>query len=117
MLKSVSAIALGSALLLAPALARADQSTEPPSPYTVKEPGNGPTIHRQWRHHTANNGAARQEKRAAAETPIANGPGFDAGYSAPGQFQYSTTGANGGVFSGPSSSPYANMIPGPAPAQ
>ena len=117
MLKSISAIALGSALLLAPVLALDDQSTEPPSPNTVKEPGNGPTIHRQWRHHAANNGEGWQERRAAAETPIANGPGFDAGYSSPGQFQYSTTGASGGVFSGPSWSPYANMIPGPASAQ
>jgi hypothetical protein len=39
-----------SALLTAPSLALADMSTTPPSPYAVKEPGNGPDI-RRMRHH------------------------------------------------------------------
>jgi hypothetical protein len=68
MFKCLTAIALGSALLLAPALAQADESTTPPTPNSVKTPGNGPTV-------------------------------------------------SGGVWSGPSYSPYANMMPGPAAAQ
>ena len=52
MLKILKAIGLGSALLLAPAVALADESTNPPTPTTMKPPGNGPTknLHYHDRH-------------------------------------------------------------------
>ena len=43
MLKHIAALALGSSLLIAPAIAQADESTTPPSPYTDSTPGNGPS--------------------------------------------------------------------------
>ncbi len=61
MRKIMTAIGLGSALMLAPALAIADESTTPPTPNTEKTPGNGPTTtpmgsmhsrhHRHHHHH------------------------------------------------------------------
>src|SRR5579859_3203019 len=44
-------IGLGSALVLAPALALADESTTPPTPNSVKTPGNGPTVHHKHHMH------------------------------------------------------------------
>jgi hypothetical protein len=107
MLKSISAIVLGSALLLAPALAQADQSTEPASPYTVKTPGNGPTAHPQYWRDDAANGMV--ERRSAAEDPAFGGPAGPM-FGGPG-YRYDAD----GVWSGPSYSPYANMYRGPAP--
>ena len=69
MLKTLSAIALGSALLLAPAVALADMSTTQPSPYVAKAPGNGPDVRElnQWRGDRYYGGA--WEGRSAAESP------------------------------------------------
>jgi hypothetical protein len=44
MLKVIAALAIGSAMVLAPALSFADESTTPPKADTVKSPGNGPDI-------------------------------------------------------------------------
>ena len=93
-------ILLGSALALTPALALADQSTDQPSPYTEKTPGNGPTIHRyqHWRADRDMSGGMI-EQRTAAEEPVAGEPGF----FGPGPYH--------GYGYG---SPYANMLPPPA---
>jgi hypothetical protein len=51
MLKIVAAIAVGSALVLAPVFAFADESTTPPKADTVKTPGNGPDVMPMHHHH------------------------------------------------------------------
>jgi hypothetical protein len=51
MLKIIAAIGLGSALMLTPVLAYADESTTPPTPDTVKTPGNGPDMKPMHHHH------------------------------------------------------------------
>ena len=91
-------IALGSILALAPVLALADESTTPPSPYTEKAPGNGPNLHRY--HHWRGDRYGMIERRSSAVTPEA--PVYSQPYQA------------GGVWSGPSGSPYGNMYPRPA---
>jgi hypothetical protein len=42
-LKYIAVLALGSSLLIVPAIAQADESTTQPSPYTNSTPGNGPS--------------------------------------------------------------------------
>lgn len=44
MLKMLAALSLTSALVFAPVVAFADESTTPPSPDSVKTPGNGPDM-------------------------------------------------------------------------
>jgi hypothetical protein len=61
MLRIIAAIGVSSALMFAPMVAFADESTNPPTPTTVKPPGNGPTKHLHyhdrhwhwphWHHH------------------------------------------------------------------
>jgi len=105
MSKTLVAIALACAL--APALAFADESTAPPNPQRAQTPGNGPTIvhgHHRYRH--MSRGEDAKAERAAAEAGRA---GYDAGATGAGDMSRPT-------WSGPSYSPYANLIPGPAPA-
>jgi hypothetical protein len=103
MLKTISAIALGSALLLGPALAFADESTSPPTPDSVKTPGNGPTIHRHhWRVDRDGN-RVMIEERAAAEEPAVGEPAF---FGPPRPYR----GHDVGVWTGLPNSPYATMF-------
>lgn len=108
MFKTLMAISVGCGLALAPALSFADESTMPPNPERAQTPGNGPSVAYGHRHHYRHmSRMSGKEERAAAEAEHA---GYDA----------SPTGANDmsrPTWSGPSYSPYANMIPGPAPAQ
>jgi hypothetical protein len=98
-------ILLGSALALTPVLALADQSTDQPSPYAEKTPGNGPTVHRQhWRADRDLNGGMI-EQRTAAEEPVVG----ERGFFGPGP--YHGYGYGGGVWTGLPNSPYANMLP------
>ena len=100
-------ILLGSALALTPMLALADQSTDQPSPYTQKTPGNGPTVHRHhWRADRDLSGGMI-EQRTAAEEPFVGEPGF----LGPGPYRGYQ---GGGVWTGLPNSPYANMLPPPA---
>jgi hypothetical protein len=51
MLKIIAAIGVSSALMFAPCVALADESTTPPKPTTVKTPGNGPDMKPMHHHH------------------------------------------------------------------
>ena len=101
-------ILLGSALALTPMLALADQSTDQSTPYTEKTPGNGPTIHRHhhWRADRYMNGGI-VEQRTAAEEPVV----AESGFVGPGPYRGY---GYGGVWTGNSNSPYANMYLPPA---
>jgi hypothetical protein len=97
-------ILLGSALALTPVLAFADQSTDQPSPYGVKTPGNGPTVYRHhWRADRDLNGGMI-EQRSAAEGPMVGEPGFF--FGAPATYR----GYDAGVWTGLPNSPYATMF-------
>jgi hypothetical protein len=72
MLKIIAAIGLGSALLLAPAIAFADESTTPPKPTTVKTPGNGPDVkpmHHHHHHHMMKKTMMKKPAMAPADAP------------------------------------------------
>jgi hypothetical protein len=51
MLKIIAALGVGSALVLTPVFAFADESTTPPKADTVKTPGNGPDVATPMHHH------------------------------------------------------------------
>jgi hypothetical protein len=65
MLKIMAAVGLTSALLLAPALAFADESSTPPSPDAVKTPGNGPDVMPKHHHHHHHHHHSMMKKPAA----------------------------------------------------
>jgi hypothetical protein len=67
MLKIIAAAGLTSALLFAPALAFADESTTPPSPDTVKTPGNGPDVMPKHHHHHHHHHHHSMMKKPAAD--------------------------------------------------
>jgi hypothetical protein len=65
MLKRIVATAVTAALLFAPVAAFADESTTPPSPDTVKTPGNGPDVMPKHRHHHHHHHHSMMKKPAA----------------------------------------------------
>jgi hypothetical protein len=67
MLKIIAAIGVSSALMFAPAVALADESTTPPTPDTVKTPGNGPTIHKHHHHHHHHTKTKKPAMKAAPD--------------------------------------------------
>jgi hypothetical protein len=72
MLKIIAAIGVSSALVLVPVVSFADESTTPPTPDTVKTPGNGPTIHKHHHHHHHHN--TMMKKPAMKTAPDAAAP-------------------------------------------
>lgn len=69
MLKIIAAIGLGSALVLAPAVAFADESTTPPKADTVKTPGNGPDVKPKHHHHSKKKHMAKKPTEAPDAAP------------------------------------------------
>jgi hypothetical protein len=100
MSRIISTVLFGAALTLAPALAFADESTTPPSPDRVQTPGNGPTISQHHR---------RVSRRMDVESARAASESEHTGYDSAGEMARP-------AWSGPSYSPYANMMPGGASA-
>jgi hypothetical protein len=71
MLKIIAAIGLACSLMLAPALAFADESTTPPKADTVKTPGNGPDVKPKHHRHSKKKHMAKKPMMKPTEAPEA----------------------------------------------
>jgi hypothetical protein len=81
MLKIIAAAGLSSTLILAPALALADESTTPPKADTVKTPGNGPDV--KPAHHHRHHSTKHMSKKHSMKKPAPAAAPADAPTDAP----------------------------------